>query len=246
MFVSNAVPDQVVILCPGPGEADPRVPPALLHVGGVPFLRHVLASIKRNRIADVILVTAAGGAAIEKAIGDGRSFGLRLRYFHDPEGRHGSGGALREIEAMLRPSFFVLAGDRYLLIDFEAVGAAFVQHGLPSLMTVWRSIEPLQPANCLLGKDDDGRPIVARYHHDARQGMRHAEYGVSVLRDDLLSLIPDGYSPIEALHQRNALKRRIAAYEASRRFYDVSNPNGLRELRDALLSGAAPSHIHLL
>lgn len=246
MFVNNVLPDQVVVLCPGPGEADARLPPALVHVNGVPFLRHLLAGIKRNGLTDILLITAAGGAAIEKAFGDGRSFGLRLRYVHDPDDRHGTGGALRAAEALLRPSFFVLAGDRYLLIDFEAVGAAFVAQGLPAMMTVWHSHDPLHPSNCLLATDDEGRSIVSRYHSEPRAGMKHAEYGLCVLRDDLLSLLPDGYSPIDALHQRNALKRRIAAYEAPKRNFQVSRPSGLRELRDALLSGAAPSHIHLL
>lgn len=245
MFVNNPLPSQVVVLC-APPDPSLGVVPAMQRVNGVPFLGHLLGSFKRSGLGDIVLVCGAEGDRIERRYGDGAHSGLRLRYLHDPNDELGSAGALRAVENLLRPSFFVVLGHRYPLIDYGALAATFVEQGLPFLMSVRETPSRDDPGTCLVEADERGRSIVARYSAEGREAWQHVEYGVSVLRDDIVDMVPPGYSPLGAAHQRNALRKRIAAVEVPRRMYDVSSPTGLRALRDAFLSGAAPSYIHLL
>ena len=246
MFLNNRMPDQVVIFCPGPGAVNPDRPSSLVHVNSYPFLGHVLGNVKRCGITDIVLITAELGQEIERVFGDGGRFGLQIKYFHDPDDEFGPAGAIRAIENWLKPSFFTLDGSRYLVMDFESLGQAFIEAGMLCLMTVWENIDSFQPSNCLLAEDDRGRTVVARYHPEQQKGMRHAEYGACVFRDDIIDVLPDGYSTLAGMHQRNALRKRIAAYAVRHRFYDVQTPQGLRTLRSAMMSGAVPSYVHLL
>lgn len=246
MFLNNPFPTQLLLYCPGPGQVEPGVPSVLLKVNGYPFLGHVLANVKRNEITDVILICGEGGDRIERAFGDGDRYGMRLRYLHDPDDELGTGGAIRVLEKLLAPAFYTLHGGRYLLMDLESLGTGFVESGLPFVMAVWENDDALAPSDCLVGRDELGRAVVTRYHPDRRQGMRHTAYGACAFRDDVIDLLPPGYSTLEGLHQRNALKRRLGAYLVDRRFYSVDTRHELRTLRDALLNGAAPTYVHLL
>ncbi len=246
MFQDNPFPEQVVVFCRGAADDEPTKPAVMSRVNGVPFLGHALASFKRNEITDVILVTREGGGAIETQYGDGSELGMRLRYFHDPDDEYGTGGALRAIENMLTPAFVTVIGDRYLALDYESLATAFVQEGLPVMMAVWENADAYHPSNCLIGDDTQGRRIVQRFHPERRNGMRHVNYGACVFRDDTVDRIPEGYSDLDGFHQGDALRRRIAAYEVQSRYYHVSTSQGLRELRSALMSGAAATYIDLL
>ncbi len=246
MFLDNAFPEQVVLYCAGATEDEETQPAIMERVNGVPLLGHVLGSFKRNSLTDVILVTREGGALIERKYGDGGRYGMRLRYFHDPDDEYGTGGALRKVENLLTPAFIAVLGDRYLTLDYESMGAAFMQEGLPILMAVWENADAYHPSNCLLGSDSSGRRIVRRFHPEHRKGMRYVNYGACVFRDDVVDRIPEGYSELEGFHQGDALRGRIAAYEVDSRYYNVTEAQGLRELRSALMSGAAATYIDLL
>ena len=245
MFLNNAFPEQAVLLCRGPGEDD-DLPPVMNHVNGVPFLGHVLGALKRNEVLDIILVCGECGVDIEDAYRDGTQYGMRFRYLHDPEDELGSGGALLALDNKLGPAFFVVQAERFLQLDYESLGAAFVQEGLPYLMSVWEDLGAERPGAVKLDKDAMGRSIVTRYDPEARGRVEHIEYGAAVFRDDVVDILPPGYSELSGFFQRSALKRRIGAFKVSHRYYDVSTPSGLRDLREGIVSGAVPSYIHLL
>lgn len=246
MFLNNRLPETAVVLCDAAVEYDDQIPCVMARVGGIPYLSHLLASLKRNRITDLVLVCGRFGERIERRYGDGARHGLRIRYFHDPEDAWGQAGALRAVENWLSPSFFVVDASRFQVVDFESLGAAFVENGLPSLMAVWENCGAYRVSNCALGRDAQGRTVIKQYDSEGRDQFVHVDYGASIWTDELLDRLPDGYCSLEAVFRGDALRGRIAVYTVRQRFYDARTDQGLRELRAALLSGAAPDYVHLL
>ena len=124
-----------------------KIPKALVEVAGRPFLEHQIALLKRNAIAEVILCVGYLGEMIEERYGDGDAFGVRIRYSFDGPQLLGTGGAIKKASAFLPDAFFVLYGDSYLPVDYQAVAAAFHEAGKPALMTVFANSDAWDTSN---------------------------------------------------------------------------------------------------
>src|SRR5271154_5256936 len=69
------------------------IPKALVPVAGEPFLAHQLRLLARHRQCDVVLCVGHLGGQIEEQFGDGKDFGVRLRYSYDGPQLRGTAGA---------------------------------------------------------------------------------------------------------------------------------------------------------
>ncbi len=124
-----------LILAAGRGERmrplTDHTPKPLLRVQGQPLIAWHLQALARDGVTDVVINTAHLEEQFEPALGDGRAWGLRIRYAHE---RHDFGGALETAGGianalpLLGDAFWVMAGDVYVPgFRFGAdLGQAFV------------------------------------------------------------------------------------------------------------------------
>ena len=146
------------------------VPKALLPVNGRPFADIQLRWLSSLGVRDVVYSIAYLGEAIQEHVGDGRQFGLRVRYVADGERYLGTAGALRAvIDAQAVPKDFgVVNGDPSLLtLDLAAVERAFRASGSPALMTVMRNRDRWDSSNVVF---DKGRVVVYDKSRPVRRG----------------------------------------------------------------------------
>jgi mannose-1-phosphate guanylyltransferase len=101
------------------------VPKPLAPVGGRPFLEHVLEFLAAGGIREVVINLHHLGHLIEAHVGDGRRFGLAVRYSREPTILD-TGGGIKAAEPLLAGEPFVVAnGDSLLrmrlaeLLDFH-------------------------------------------------------------------------------------------------------------------------------
>lgn len=73
-----------------------------------PFLEYQLDFLKTGGIGDVVLCLGYQGKKIEEHFGDGRKFGLHIRYSYERERLLGTAGALKNAEHLLKDKFFVM------------------------------------------------------------------------------------------------------------------------------------------
>jgi NDP-sugar pyrophosphorylase family protein len=90
------------------------VPKPLLPVADRPFLDHVLAFLHAGGIREVVINLHHLGDLIERHVGDGRRFGLRVRYSREAVIRD-TGGGIKHAEALLGGEPFVVANGDSLL-----------------------------------------------------------------------------------------------------------------------------------
>jgi NDP-sugar pyrophosphorylase family protein len=81
------------------------MPKSLLLVAGEPFITHQLRLLQRQKLQNVVICCGHMGEQIEAFIGDGSSFGLKVRYSYDGEQLLGTGGALLKALPMLGNAF---------------------------------------------------------------------------------------------------------------------------------------------
>ncbi|NDG04710.1 MAG: nucleotidyl transferase, partial [Alphaproteobacteria bacterium] len=115
------------------------IPKALAEVAGHPFIHWQLQDLAVQGAHDVVMLVGYLGEQIEKEIGNGHQYGLNIRYVFDGPTLLGTGGALRQALPLLGDAFFVLYGDSFLQVNYQAVEAAFIKSGQRALMTVLKN-----------------------------------------------------------------------------------------------------------
>ncbi len=212
------------------------IPKSLFDVGGEPFIAHQLRLLRSRGIEEVVLCIGYLGEQIEKVIGSGSAFDLRVRYSFDGKELLGTGGAIRRALDMLGDEFFVLYGDSYLLCDYQAVLASFRASGRDGLMTVFRNEGQYDTSNV-----EYQAGMIRRYDKKTlTPDMRHIDYGLGVFRRSSFADVPADQKFDLASHFQNLLARgQLAGYEVTERFYEIGSIAGLEELRRLLESGQA-------
>ena len=116
------------ILAAGRGERmrplTDTTPKPLLMAGGKPLIVWHLERLATSGFHEIIINHAHLGEQIEAALGDGRQFGLKIRYSPEPPGAlETAGGIAHALPLLGRESFLVVNGDVWCDWDFERAHA---------------------------------------------------------------------------------------------------------------------------
>jgi N-acetyl-alpha-D-muramate 1-phosphate uridylyltransferase len=230
---------QVAILAGGLatrlGPLTKETPKSLINIRGKPFLQYQLEFLKKGGVEDVVLCIGHLGENIGKYFGDGREFGINIKYSYDGDKLLGTAGALKNAERLLEDGFIVMYGDSYLFLDFPAVVSFFRKFDKLGLMVVYKNTDRYDKSNVVI----DGN-LVREYNKKmGTKDMVYIDYGASILRKEALKLVPRSqpYS-LEKLFSQLIDRKQLLAYEVGRRFYQIGSLEGLHEF-ERYISGKA-------
>jgi NDP-sugar pyrophosphorylase family protein len=211
-----------------------KVPKALINVAGEPFIAHQLRLLRRERVSRVVLCVGYLGEQIEAFVRDGSQFGLAVDYCYDGPKFLGTGGAVRNALPHLGQEFLVMYGDSWLDTAFAPIVAAFYNSGKPALMTVFRNEGRWDVSNVWY---ENG--VIQRYNKVERvPEMQHIDWGLSVVRADLLARQPaETAFDLAQIYAELSRRGKLAGYEVTTRFYEIGSPTGLRETDELLRKG---------
>ena len=152
---------KALVLAAGKGARIARtakgVPKPLLEIAGKPVLVHNLLLLARHGVRKVWINLHEKPEKIRKKIGDGRRWGVRVSYSHEPA-LLGTAGAARRLLRDLGPgSFFVLYGDNYTDCDLSEL-AGFHRARRPAVTVA--AFDPKRNPNSGIA---GGRMIVGRH-----------------------------------------------------------------------------------
>jgi NDP-sugar pyrophosphorylase family protein len=224
---------QMVIFCGGRatrlGNLTRDTPKSLIKIEGKPFLEYQIEILKKQSIKDVILCVGYLSEKIIERIGDGKKFGVNIRYSYDDEKPLGPIGALKNAEPLLDDVFFIMYGDSYLFVDFKKVYSYFLKHDDLALMVAYKNFDKYDASNLVI---KNGR-ISAYGKENKTKDMVYIDYGTSILRKKVLELIPkDTYYPMVPFFSDLIKRKQLLAFEAKKRFYHIGTPEALEEFND--------------
>ena len=114
---------QALILAGGEGTRlrplTSTIPKPVVPLVDRPFIAYMLEWLRGHGVDDVILSCGFMADGVRAVLGDGSSFGVRLRYAEEPRPL-GTGGALKFAEGLLDDRFLMLNGDVLTDMDLTA------------------------------------------------------------------------------------------------------------------------------
>jgi NDP-sugar pyrophosphorylase family protein len=190
-----------------------RLPKALIEVAGEPFVAHQLRLFAREGIREVKLLVGYRWEQIERCVGDGSQFGVKVDYIVDGPSLLGTGGAVRRAIEHLGPEFLVTYCDSWLDAPYAPVVEAFHASGLPALMCVFRNENRWDTSNVQF---EDG--VIWRYSKKLRlPEMRHIDWGLGMLKASAVANRPlDAPWDLAELYEELSTSGRLAGYEMTR------------------------------
>ena len=210
------------------------IPKTLVEVAGRPFIEWQLDYLHSQGVVHVVLCLGYLGEQVEKLIGDGQRFGLRVDYSYDGDHLLGTGGALRKALLILGDAFFVFYGDSYLPIGFGNIEAYFRAQGQPALMTVLKNSDRWDRSNVFYS---EGK-LIEYNKHASSEAMAYIDYGLGVLTADVLLDYPEDHPfDLAEVYHRLSLNEQLVGYEVFERFYEIGSFEGLKETTEFLTKG---------
>lgn len=208
------------------------IPKALVEVAGRPFIEWQLDYLYKEGIRQVVLCVGYLGQAIETLIGDGRQFGLSVKYSYDGPALLGTGGALKKAMPLLSDAFFIFYGDSYLPINFGEVEARFRKQNRLALMTVLKNVGRWDKSNVLFSGG-----CLQEYNKTAPSAeMDYIDYGLGVMSAVVLRNYPDN-EPFDLadVYHKLSHDNQLAGFEVFERFYEIGSVEGLQETEKFLI-----------
>ncbi len=208
-------------------------PKSMLQIQGKPFLEYQLEFLKRGEIEDIVLCVGHMGEQIEQYFGDGRKYGVKIRYSREDKPL-GTAGALKRAEKLLDDPFFTMFGDSFINLDFGRVMAHFNSQNKPALMTVYKNHDRYGRSNTEI----EGTLVKKFSKKEKTADMVYIEYGVDLFRKEALDMIPENepYS-LDDLFPRLIEREELLAFEVNDRFYEIGSLQGLREFERFIKGG---------
>jgi len=244
-----------MLLCAGMstrlGTLGSICPKPLLPVCGVPILAYSITNLVAHGVSELVINTHHRGDLIHAALGDGRRFGARIRYIHEPV-LLGTGGGLKHALALLDPDgrdepFLSINGKLIFDLDVTALAAAYHAAGPILGMMVVRRVPDARDWGAVQVQVDARGPRVSDILGDGD----HMFCGAHVTRPSVMARLPDGESDSIRQGYLPWLRagERVAAYEHRDGYFaEHSTPERYLASNWALLGGAPlrhpPSKLH--
>ena len=202
-------------------------PKSMLEIWGKPFLEYQLELLKRGGIKNIVLCIGHMGEQIERHFGNGRSYGLNIKYSLEDR-LLGTAGALKKAEALLNDTFFTMYGDSYLFLDFNAAMSYFKSQNKLALMTVFKNYDRYDRSNTVV----EGNLVKKISKKEKAKDMVYIEYGANIFSKEVLEMIPQDQSySLDDLFLCLIEMGELLAFEVKERFYETGSPEGLMEFQ---------------
>ena len=205
------------------------VPKALIEINGKPFIEHQLALLKKQGIMDVIICVGYLGEKIEEFVGNGKKFGVNVKYSYDGDKLLGTAGAIKKALPLLSEHFFVMYGDSYLPIDLKKVSDFFEDNNKQALMTVMENNDRWDKSNVIF----NGNKIIKYDKNNIIPEMKFIDFGLGMMNKKCLNNLRENeIFDLADIYKDLIDKGELLGYEVKERFYEIGSLKGIEEFKN--------------
>src|SRR6266481_7545326 len=207
-----------MILAAGRGERmrplTDAIPKVLLEVRGKSLIVWLIEALARSGVREIVINHAHLGHLIEAALGDGRRFGVAIRYSREAEALETAGGIAKALPLLGERPFIAVNGDIFCDFDFSTLVGRALGQDLAHLVLVANPPHHPQGDFSLRGAEvgSNGEPKLTFS-------------GIGLYRPELFKSIQSGSKGQLAPLLRAAMAHRQVSGEVHRGlWHDVGTP----------------------
>ena len=235
-FVPNPVlPLQAVIMARGAGRRlrplTDDLPKPMLPVGDRPLLELTIEQLSQAGIKRVNLTTHYKGAMIVEHFGDGRNFGVDIRYVEEDQPL-GTAGSLSLLEPSNDP-FLIINGDVLTRINFGAM-LDFHRHHRADMTVAVRQHEVQLPHGVV---ETDGLAITGITEKPVLRHFMNA--GIYLLNPEMCRFVPSGrrYDMTDLISELIVEGRRVVCFPVREYWLDIGQSTDYDRAQEDLQAG---------
>ncbi len=162
------------------------IPKPMLLLNGKPMIQWQVENVAKYGIRDFVFIVGHLGEKIKEYFGDGKHFGVRIRYVEETEPL-GSAGALYYLKDMVSvKSFLLIYGDVMFCLDWQRMIAFHEKNNAKATLLVHPNAHPYDSDLLILDEENHVKGI------DSKQNKRTYWYencvnaGLYILSSDML------------------------------------------------------------
>lgn len=211
-----------------------NTPKPIIPVGDRPLIEYLLLLLKKYGIRDIIINLHHLGEKIEKALGDGSRWGIRISYSRE-EIILGTGGGIKKAQAFLSDSaFLVINGDILIDIDINNLLEFHQRHGGIATMVLRENDNPDLYGSVKTDKDVRVRQILDRPVCPVMDLNSYMFTGIHLIEPKIFQYIPEGqyYSVIDAYIEMLTKNEVVYGHIMKGHWSDVGTIEGHRKVND--------------
>jgi MurNAc alpha-1-phosphate uridylyltransferase len=204
------------------------MPKSMLPVAGRPFVDWQIERLVQAGLCDVVMCVAHLGHQIRAHVGDGARLGARVAWAEEGPNLLGTAGALRAALPLLEETFLVTYGDSYLPFDYGGPLRTLESNSdCDGVMAVYRNEGRWDSSNVVT----DGTWVIRYAKGSADPELDHIDYGATALRRGVIATLPElERAGLDGVQRDLAERKRLRAFLAHDRFFEIGSPEGLAEL----------------
>ena len=203
-----------------------NTPKPLLQVGDKRLIEHLLHSMHRSGISNVVINTSYRAELFIQILGDGKRYGLKIKYSHEGDNRLDTGGGiLKALPLIESDPFLVVNGDIWTDFPFETMNLPDSATG--SLVLVNNPVHNAKGDFALV----DGE---VRMLDSSNSAMSLTYSGMSILRKSLFSAKRGETFSLRDVFIDCIERKELAGLHYRGDWMDIGTPDRLQQL-DAML-----------
>lgn len=203
-----------------------KIPKSLVLINDKPFIHYQLDYLKKQNIKNIVLCVGHFGKMIEKEIGNGKKYGLNIKYSYDGKKLLGTGGAIKKALPLLDDNFYVMYGDSLLPINYKTIENKFLSSNKPALMTIIKNNNQWDKSNILY----NGKCIIEYNKKYPTDKMKYIDYGLGILSKNAFTLFKKKRTfDLGDLYHQLSIEKKLASHSVKKRFYEIGSHQGLLE-----------------
>jgi UDP-N-acetylglucosamine diphosphorylase / glucose-1-phosphate thymidylyltransferase / UDP-N-acetylgalactosamine diphosphorylase / glucosamine-1-phosphate N-acetyltransferase / galactosamine-1-phosphate N-acetyltransferase len=221
---------QAIILAAGKGTRlrpfTVNRPEALLIIAGKPIIQHVIHALAANNVTDIILVVGYHKEKIYDFLGDGRDFGVNIRYVTQDK-QLGTANAMAQAEKYAAGEFLVLPGNK--LIAPETIGD--IIHAGPSTILI-REVE--NPSLYGVVSFNEGK-LESIIEKPAHPDSKYVNAGIYYFKKEIFSFIENELDIPDAINTMLVQGRSLNVMKTEKMWLDVIYPWDILKFNSLIL-----------
>jgi len=204
---------------------------------GKPLLEHTIELLRGQGITNFIINVHYLPEVIMSYFGDGKKWGVRIRYSDESEGLLETAGAMKKVERLLNDDFLFLYGDELHFFDFEPLIATHKNNGALGTIVLKKSEFPKDGD---LGEFDPETKRIfhwhTRPHAISASGLNlMVNAGLYAFSKKILNYIPVGV-PIkldgEIIPKAMAAGEKFYAFPTDEPIWDIGKPEKYEKAKE--------------